>query len=1010
MCHGAAAAQRIDNAGVTKRRKHLRTIGHFYDKPSFDMIWLPGLRPVRLGPMVGKNASMAGLNLTSNSTTGYYLSDTASNPVSIAAGVTISSTALYAIGSAIPIYWTIVNSGSLLAPGTSDLSYGIVLQTGSAPATTAIGNITNKQTALIEGYFDAVAVRGAGTVTNLGTIIAKAVLGGAIAYNSTTGSYSALSSGVLLDSGGVSNAAAALINGFYIGVAIDSGGSVVNAGTIEGVSTSQGYGVVLSSGGSVTNLTGATVSGGHDGIEAFTNAASVYNQGLVTGGSRSGIALDAGGAVTNASGGVVTGYGSGIQFFRSGASSVTNAARGTISGGSYGVNVGSTSGLTLDNAGILTGTSSSGAFLQGGGWITNALGGIIQGGKYGLFSQDNTTLTNAGSMAGTTDVGVAVAAAASITNAEFGRITGGNDGIYTSGSLYSTLTNDGTILGTTVSGAILAAGGSVTNDLTGTITGGLYGVEFISGAGTVFNAGSIIGSSRGRSFGVLMQAGGYVSNASTAVVSGQYYGVVVQVSDGTVVNSGTIASLQAYNHELPFNAAAVQLAQGGSVTNSAGGYIRAQWIGVQIGTVGSVAVPGTVDNQGTIIATDGTNGAAIWITGPGMIYNTASASITDSPFAIVAYNAVTVVNAGSIGGSLFGLDAINPGYPDRVVADPGAAFSGVFSGGNTLGSSIYSTLELASGSSSGAITNVGSFIDFGQIALDAGASWSLGGTIAGGETVAFGGSYAALTLLDPAAAHGTMSGFIDSDTIVLAGITATTGVSFNGNALIVSQSSGPNLTLLFDAPQALTYAIVDGSTDITTACFAQGTRILTAAGPVAVEALRPGMQVRSAFGGQREIIWIGHRYVDCTKHPRPKTVWPIEIEAGAFGRGLPTANLRVSPDHAIYLNQVLIPVRFLVNGMTIRQVPVDQVTYYHVELPRHDVLFAEDLPTESYLDIGDRSNFSGSIPVGLFPDFSTPAPNLAAVWEAAGCAPLVVHGPELEAARAMLNSLALNAA
>jgi hypothetical protein len=42
-----------------------------------------------------------------------------------------------------------------------------------------------------------------------------------------------------------------------------------------------------------------------------------------------------------------------------------------------------------------------------------------------------------------------------------------------------------------------------------------------------------------------------------------------------------------------------------------------------------------------------------------------------------------------------------------------------------------------------------------------------------------------------------------------------------------------------------------------------------------------------------------------------------------------------------------------------------------VELPRHDVLFAEDLPVESYLDIGDRSNFSGSMPVGLFPDFST---------------------------------------
>jgi hypothetical protein len=154
---------------------------------------------------------------------------------------------------------------------------------------------------------------------------------------------------------------------------------------------------------------------------------------------------------------------------------------------------------------------------------------------------------------------------------------------------------------------------------------------------------------------------------------------------------------------------------------------------------------------------------------------------------------------------------------------------------------------LASESSAGAIANVGTFIDFGQIALDAGASWSLGGSIAAGETVAFGGSHAALTLLNPTAVHGTMSGFVDSDTIMLAGVTATTGLSFSGNTLIVSQSTGPNLSLLFDAPQALTYRIVDGSTDITAACFARGTYIRTATGPVAVEALRLGMQVISDF-------------------------------------------------------------------------------------------------------------------------------------------------------------------
>jgi hypothetical protein len=962
---------------------------------------------IRLGGdrTVGKSVSMAGLNITNSSTTGIYLSDTLSNPVSIAAGVDISSSGSdYAIGSAVPFYWTIVNSGSLLALGTVSLAYGIVLEPGSAANTTPLGNISNSQSGLIEGYYEAVVVLGAGTVTNLGTIIARAVQGGAVGHDTVTSAYVPISGGVLLDQGGVSNAGSAVIHGYFAGVAIAAGGSVTNAGTIEGISTYAGYGVVLTQGGTVTNLSGGTIAGGYDAIEAFTDPITVFNQGLLAGGAGFGIAIDAGGSVTNATGGTISADRSGIQFFRPGANYVTNAANAVIAGGGYGVNVGSTSPLTLINAGSVTGMTSSGVLLHSGGLVDNATGGTIQGGKYGLSAQDTTTLTNAGLINGTANVGVVIQAAASISNAASGQIIGGQDGIYTGGSVYSTITNDGYILGSTGTGAVLNASGAVTNDATGTIVGAHYGVQVINGSGSVLNAGSIGAALAGNSAGVMMGAGGYVSNSATAAVSAQYYGVEVRGSEGTVVNAGTISSHQA------FGGAAVQLAAGGSVTNAAGGLLRSQWIGVQIGTTSTVATAGTVDNQGTIIATDGTNGAGIWITGPGVIYNGPSGVITNGPYAVVAYNEVTLVNAGSIGGSLFGLDAIGSGFADRIVAEPGAMFSGVFSGGNTIGSAIYSTLELASGAFAGTITNVGTFIDFGQIGLDAGATWSLGGTIAAGETVAFGGTNSSLTLLNPAAVNATMSGFGATDTLILAGVTSTTGVSFSGNTLIISESTGPNLSLEFDAPGDLSYAVADGSTDITVACFAEGTHIDTVDGRRTVETLRPGMQVLSAFRGYREIIWIGHRHVDCARHPRPRTAWPIEIKAGTFGPGQPVADLRVSPEHAIYVNQVLIPARFLVNGTTIRQVEVSEITYYHVELPRHDVLFAEGLPAESYLDIGDRSNFAGSPTVRLFPDFATPAPNLATLWEALGCAPLVIHGPELEAARAQVKTYALNAA
>ena len=45
----------------------------------------------------------------------------------------------------------------------------------------------------------------------------------------------------------------------------------------------------------------------------------------------------------------------------------------------------------------------------------------------------------------------------------------------------------------------------------------------------------------------------------------------------------------------------------------------------------------------------------------------------------------------------------------------------------------------------------------------------------------------------------------------------------------------------------------------------------------------------------------------------------------------------------------------LVNGTTITQVEVDEVTYWHVELDSHDVILAEGPPAESYLEMGNRA-------------------------------------------------------
>jgi hypothetical protein len=185
-------------------------------------------------------------------------------------------------------------------------------------------------------------------------------------------------------------------------------------------------------------------------------------------------------------------------------------------------------------------------------------------------------------------------------------------------------------------------------------------------------------------------------------------------------------------------------------------------------------------------------------------------------------------------------------------------------------------------------------------------------------------------------------------------------------------------------------------------CVAAGTGIATPRGQVAVEALAIGDNVSLAGGGVAAVVWIGYREVNAVRHPAPCRVWPVRIASGAFGAGRPYRDLWLSPDHAVFFEDVLIPVKCLIYGYAIAQVPVDRITYFHLELPRHEVVLAEGLPVESYLDTGNRSNFSNGGPVRLHPDFS------ALSWEVLACAPLIVTGPRLDAARTRLAILSAN--
>jgi hypothetical protein len=183
-------------------------------------------------------------------------------------------------------------------------------------------------------------------------------------------------------------------------------------------------------------------------------------------------------------------------------------------------------------------------------------------------------------------------------------------------------------------------------------------------------------------------------------------------------------------------------------------------------------------------------------------------------------------------------------------------------------------------------------------------------------------------------------------------------------------------------------------------CYVTGTRLAVPEGTVAVEDLTVGTMVLTAGGDSRPVQWIGHRNVNCSQAKQPAAVWPICIQASAFADGQPSRDLWVSPGHHVLVADVLIPAEKLVNGATIVQVPREHVHYWHVELDRHDVMLAEDLPAESYLDVGNRSSFiNGGAFIDAHPDFKPRK------W-AEACAPQVLEGDLLEQVRTSLLSRA----
>jgi hypothetical protein len=139
-------------------------------------------------------------------------------------------------------------------------------------------------------------------------------------------------------------------------------------------------------------------------------------------------------------------------------------------------------------------------------------------------------------------------------------------------------------------------------------------------------------------------------------------------------------------------------------------------------------------------------------------------------------------------------------------------------------------------------------------------------------------------------------------------------------------------------------------------CYVRGSRILTPGGEICIERLSVGDAVTTRDNGPQTIRWIGVNTV-----PALGNLAPIRISAGALGANIPARDLCVSRQHRMLLisriaermfgtSEVLVPAIKLLGVPGVELVTDStQVTYYHILLDRHEVIYAEGAPSESFL-------------------------------------------------------------
>jgi len=600
-----------------------------------------------------------------------------------------------------PYVFSIIVTGNIEAPKTTSLTGGIVL---AGPAIiTNQGTIAGGAGLLIFGYG-----YGATTLQNTGLIQGRA---GAAVY--TYGQA-----------------------------------NVNNTGRITGNSN----GLYLAGGGTVSNTSTGTITGGTGVTDAtYYGTANILNAGLITGTTTDGVfAL---GTVTNS--GIITGTQIGVNLYAGG--TLTNSA-GLISGATAGLAIygyGNTTTAdgpaSITNTGTITGTAAGiliGPSHSHATDIFNGAGGKITGGAYAIGAQNTayTSIGSAGLIAATSGTGIRLATGHIINTGTISGSGASGDGITASGFTY--LYNSGQITATNIA-AYLSGGATLVDK--GGITGGQDAIKFAPGqanhltllAGAVISGGvdlygtlKLSGTAQTGSLNLTQ-----ITNASTiAITKNSDWLLSGTASPATkILNNGTISAptnpgialtgaLAVYNYATitggisspgtyVYNAGLISISRGGGTgiaLTAQGAY--AINTGTITGATGvSLAANTSLYNYGTITGVTAAGAAAI--------YNYTGATIAGTADGVFLQSG-TLADYGLITGATYAVAFApqNGGTTDRLILSNTATLTG---GAFLAGGAI----ELRAAPAAGTLTTA-HYKDASSLIIDPQALWRLNGNLA----------------------------------------------------------------------------------------------------------------------------------------------------------------------------------------------------------------------------------------------------------------------------------------